>query len=807
MPASPRDSLNHGVDGLAPEGFEGRTSDTKPPVPRGAVTPEREDQSGQVVGGRYRLLRRIGAGSMGAVYEATGADGHRWAVKLMHPRPRPGAPEDARRFAREVRALESVSDPHVVTIVDANPDAQQPWFVTELLAGESVEALLQRIDCLEPRAAAAMALQVARGLGAAHASGLLHRDVKPSNVFLHAPGDGSIVAKLLDFGVAKVLFDDDSLTESGDLLGTPHYMAPEQIRDAKRVDERTDVYSLGAMLYRMLTGTAPFEGSASRQELTVRIMTEAPPPLQRRASWVEPRIARLVHTTLLRDRDARCPSIEALLGHLADLGPPGLTQADLHAPAAALRASTAPSALLPASWSEIERDAATAAPGGAPRELSLEGATLTGSRVYRLKRALGAGAMGVVYEAEATPGGDEVAVKVLSSDAARRPGAARRLVHEARAAQRLQGPHVVRVIEADVDAGTPFVVMELLRGKNLGETIGKLDRLAPEAAARVFMQACEGLAEAHEQGLVHRDVKPTNLFLHEAGEGEIVVKLVDFGLVKEADGDGSDLTRTGSAIGSPAYMAPEQIDDAKHVDARADLWSVGASLFEALTGRRLWSENLGPLALVRAIAMEEPPSVRERAPWVDEGLDGVVQRALKKRAADRFPSARALADALRPFAGGGVRLDPAMLALDSARSAGTVLPPERGMRSRWVVGGVMALAVVSGSVIAITRSGEPVRPSSGATSEPSRVAPTPSTPPSSTEARVPAAIPASASSPALPPSAAPASPAPAPPPRKATIPRSAAATPTGASEVPNFSEPAASATPALHRDFPAKSEF
>ena len=303
---------------------------------------------------------------------------------------------------------------------------------------------------------------------------------------------------------------------------------------------------------------------------------------------------------------------------------------------------------------------------------------------YELVRELGAGAMGRVFEARHTGTGRRVALKVVAREIARHARSLARFEREARATGSIDSEHVVQVLDVGVvsEGGPPFLAMELLVGEDLERTLARLRPLSPDAVTRIAIQACLGLEKAHEGGVLHRDIKPANLFLAERDGGELRLKLVDFGLAKTLAPDGAPeahkLTRTGTLLGSPLYMSPEQVLAKPNLDARSDLFSLGVVLFEALAGEAPLARAEAMTELLVSIATLPAPPLHAVAPWVPEALAAVVDRALALDPAARWPSARAMREALVPLAPEGWVLRSAALTrggtgLDVRHSASVVL--------------------------------------------------------------------------------------------------------------------------------------
>lgn len=268
--------------------------------------------------GKYRVLGVIGRGGMGVVLRAVHVElDTRVAVKVLHASDAT-APDVAGRFLREAQAASRLRSEFVARVTDyGRIDDGRPCMVMELLEGEDYQALLAR-GALPPADAVDAIVQAAAALAEAHAAGIVHRDVKPSNLFRTVRPDGSFCTKVLDFGISKVAdpLSPQAITETGHVLGTPLYMSPEQVRSPREIDARTDVWSLGVVLYEMLAGAPPFQSDTMGQ-LFARILESEPPPLAARRPGVPSALAEIVHRCLEKDRDRRVASMRDLAELLA----------------------------------------------------------------------------------------------------------------------------------------------------------------------------------------------------------------------------------------------------------------------------------------------------------------------------------------------------------------------------------------------------------------------------------------------------------------------------------------------------------
>jgi serine/threonine-protein kinase len=358
------------------------------------------DLTGTLVADKYELLRLIGRGGMGAVYEARNVSTlKRCAVKLLLTPELAGDAEVVKRFFREAKASGMIESDHVVAAFDSGIDAGgHVYYVMECLQGEDLEQTLTRLGELNPIAAAKIILQAAIGLSSAHALGIVHRDVKPANLFLAVLPSGEVKVKILDIGVAKVkmeVFNEStsSLTVSGSLLGTPLYMSPEQLRRASAIDQSSDVWSLGVVLFECLTGELPWGDCDGIGELVTAILTARLPLIQDLAPWVGPKLAEVAQRALSRDPAERLKSAREMCEALLEIvnGDPRLHLHEITGPDELQRRSAAPRLSIPD----------TVMVGATPHSGTPVAATLSPALAVRRSRSLPLSVAGVAIAASA----------------------------------------------------------------------------------------------------------------------------------------------------------------------------------------------------------------------------------------------------------------------------------------------------------------------------------------------------------------------------------------------------------------------
>lgn len=265
---------------------------------------------------------------------------------------------------------------------------------------------------------------------------------------------------------------------------------------------------------------------------------------------------------------------------------------------------------------------------------------------YDVECVLGRGGMGTIFEARHRRLGHHVAIKVLGEDLRLQPELVKRFEREAHAAGALSSPHAVKIYDIDqTDDGTPFMVMELLHGRDLAHVLAHDGAQSIGDSVRWVIEACDAIGEAHRLGIVHRDIKPSNLFLC---RGTGMIKVLDFGIAKRVAPREAAITVDVAPLGTPQYMSPEQARCAKDVDARADIWSLGVTLYELLCGRPPFDHDVSQ-ACIAAVVADPVPDPRALRPGLPEALVAVLMRALAKDPNERLHSVDALVQALAPF--------------------------------------------------------------------------------------------------------------------------------------------------------------
>jgi serine/threonine-protein kinase len=377
--------------------------------------------------------------------------------------------------------------------------------------------------------------------------------------------------------------------------------------------------------------------------------------------------------------------------------------------------------------------------------------------------------MGSVWEGVHTSLGTRVAIKFIESEFLGNPEARNRFENEARAAAALRSRHVVQVFDHGLTGdGRPYIVMEFLSGEPLDKRLDRLGRLNPLETARILVQVCRALSRAHQAGIVHRDLKPENIFLvSDVEEGADIAKVVDFGIAKFADTSTlTSATRTGSVLGTPYYMSPEQARGLRSVDHRSDVWSVGVIAYQCLVGQLpFYGESVGDLLVTICTAPLPVPSAV--APDLPPGFDAWFARALSRPPDMRFASANETAEALCEAMGISMQTEswgtagrhmvsgvatpstlPRAVSEVTTAAAATIVEPAPAPKSRkpvFLAGAAVALAAAGFAFVQLSKAPSPPAPTPSSPQVAAALAPAPQPQELATAAPAPAPTPAAPS--------------------------------------------------------------
>lgn len=554
----------------------------------------------------YKVLRLLGAGGMGAVYEAHHEVLDRSvAIKVIRPE-LANTERLVKRFLREAKALAKLSHPSTTTIYSFGQSEGVLYMALELVSGVTIAAELARGGPFAVDRAVGLTIQVLGALEAAHALKIIHRDLKPENIMVVQGAGGVERVKLLDFGLAKIIEGSNSpsgLTAPGAAVGTLAYMAPEQVDNALMTDERSDLYAMGVVLYEMLSGDCPYYGVTTRQ-IIMKKLAGPPPAVRLLRPDVAVSIEQILSRVLLRDpvgrfQDARSFA-EALAAARHDKPPASDARPAIGRTTIRRRHLLQSRHAVPVVGAGAETvEQPKPAPG-----------TLVGRELatYRLEQLLATARTGEVYEALDLAFDRIVAVKVVPDQG----GALERLRREAMLLARIGAPATFDIVETATQDGLAFLVLLGVAGRPLSDVARETRRFPVERAVACAVSLLATLAEVHAFGLVHRDVEPRNVLVSVNEQGE-TFRLLDFALA-------SDPSLAG--MPPPPHASPEQQAGAV-LDARSDLYSVAALLKGLVAGP---GEPAPPL------------------------LAPVLDRALAARPQDRYPDARAFAAALEAAA-------------------------------------------------------------------------------------------------------------------------------------------------------------
>jgi serine/threonine protein kinase/tetratricopeptide (TPR) repeat protein len=596
-------------------------------------------ETGATVAGRYLLEQRLGEGGMGTVWRARDLELGR-VIALKTIRPELSSDESLlKRFKQELLLSRQITHRNVIRIFDFIADGEMRYITMELVDGEDLRRLLDRRGRLPIAETVAIVKQVAAGLEAAHLEGIIHRDLKPQNIMVDRRGQ----VRVMDFGLARSL-EHASLTQTVGIMGTPDYMAPEQVL-GEEVDARSDIFSLGLIFYEMLTGERAFAADSLASTLLKRTRERALSPIALNPAMPQP-LSDIATRCLDAKRSARYQSMAELIKDL--------TAED---------------------WVELPVDA--------PGSGQIEPNHMLGSR-YRVIKKVGQGAMGTVYRAIDLDLNRTVALKIVRSDLIDDPKSLERLKHEILLASRVSHRNVLRVHDLGEADGLRFISMAWMEGDDLQQLVRRDAPLPEERILQIGEELCLGLEAAHREGVIHRDLKPSNILLDEKGQ----VCIADFGLAQSVQTPPGSTTSVGIS-GTPLYMSPEQVQG-KEVDQSSDLFSLGLILYEMATGELPYRGDSPITAMLRRV-MEPAKNPKLVNPKLSDRLSAIILRCLERDPKNRYESVARMR----------TELQAAHADLEAGRSApdGAAIPLWRRRSWRYGIAGGCAVLALTGGLV------------------------------------------------------------------------------------------------------------
>jgi len=605
-----------------------------------ARDPNAAIEPGVVLGERYEILKRLGEGGMGAVYKARDRELDRLvALKVIRPE-LAGHPDILRRFKQELILARQVTHKNVIRIFDLGMADGRKFITMDYVEGRDLKNIIVERGKLPPDEAVPIVQQICRGLEAAHTEGVVHRDLKPQNVMV----DGNGRVWVMDFGLARSM-ETAGMTRTGVLMGTPDYMSPEQAR-AEKVDARSDLFSLGIIIYEMLTGRLPFQADTMMAALLKRVQEKAAPP-----STLEPAIPQHLNDVVMKCLEADVAKRYQTTGEiLADLG-----------------GTTAQTFASMAQMSAISLAALGPGSQFGPR--------------YEIEALIGEGGMGKVYRAHDKDLDRTVALKLVRHELASDPSSLQRFKQELLLASRISHKNILRIHDLGDVGGVKFISMAYVQGRDLHDVIAECGRLPDDRAVDIAKQLTGALEAAHVEGVVHRDLKPRNVLIDQNDQ----VYVSDFGLAKSLEGESTTMmTRAGEVIGTPRYMSPEQAES-KPADHRSDIYSLGVILYEMLTGDAPFSGNSTVQVMYQHVT-QKPKDPKAANPELPDYLAKIILKCLEKDPDLRYQHAREVLHDLE-----------------------AATPPARGVRLRiaetgypkWLLASMAALLLLVGAALSI----------------------------------------------------------------------------------------------------------
>jgi serine/threonine protein kinase len=559
---------------------------------------------GEVLDGRYEILAPLAEGGMGAVYRARRILlGDDVAIKVILAGTEGPAPLE--RFVRESRACAQLRHPNIVSILDYNADdPQRPFLVMELLSGPSLKDQLVATGPLTVEELQRIMPPICTALSLAHGRGIVHRDLKPANIVAHDFGGGDRVYKVVDFGVANVrqATDETRLTGSHQFIGTVAYASPEQLTGG-RIDARSDVYSLGVVIFELITGRLPFEGADPMAVVSAHLSKRAPLPSAVKSGlppWVDVAVSR----SLAKDPDDRWPDIAALGRALSS--------------AESLRASTASA------------------------QINVGG--LLGT--YEIGEALGPGRLGsIVHRGMHRALGHPVAIRILRGGTDRDDAVRSRFMHEAQSLQ-VAHPSIIQVRDYGQDGDLVYVVTDFIEGPSMRQVLVESGALPWARLSTFVTQLLEAARVLHRRKGLLCGLSPDIIRLAKDEDGErLMISSAGIWQAQDLLGTLHEQTLRGMGLADAElrYVAPE-LFTGKTADVRSDIFTLGVLIYEMATGMLPFDGATLP-ELMGKMLTGVAKNPRELQPSLPEPAAAAIMKALSTQPDQRFATAREFAAA------------------------------------------------------------------------------------------------------------------------------------------------------------------
>lgn len=547
--------------------------------------------------GRYRVVKQIGQGAMGAVYLAHDTQLDRQVALKIPKFSATDGPELLERFYREARSAAMLRSDNICPVYDVGEIDGTHYIAMAFIEGRPLSAFVTA-DQRPPEFEIAETIRIlALALAKAHEAGIIHRDLKPSNIMIDADGEPVV----MDFGLARQIDkgEDTRLTQTGAILGSPAYMSPEQVEGrADKIGPATDIYSLGVILYELLCGRLPFQGSMAA--VLGQIALDTPPPPSTHRAEIDSRLEVICLKMMARETGQRYASMTEVADALSDFRNSGSDHA----------------ASKPATATRIVGD-------------------------YVIQQQIGQRGSGTVYKAKHRETDTVVALTVFPPDSTGDPSFIQNIRQVAETASKLSHPNIVQTLESGEQDGTYYLVTEYTGDNTLESAVRESGPLPVLTAVDYILHTARGLEHAHQQGVVHRNLQPAKLLLETDGS----IRILEMGLAPvdsspQAEGVAAkrvESTEFGTGLCSADFMSPEQALNAKTVDHRTDIYSLGCLLYYLLTGKPVYG---GETSMEKLVAHREQPipSLRAVRDDIPSDFDAIFQRMIAKQADERIQS-------------------------------------------------------------------------------------------------------------------------------------------------------------------------